>query len=158
LGLVQPIQYPNDVFLASVNHVVPTPIHVPSYIGKHPAYYGVDPGLDVLPGEGFHHQNVQIQTFDEHPEEVGQVEVVQQDYEEDAEGFVGLQGRLKAVHEDPHEVRQDVGAHQIHVDGVAEAAQILELPEDVDGEQEGHQADGVADEVDCGGQFHLGTF
>jgi hypothetical protein len=31
---------------------------------------------------------------------------------------------LKAVHEDPHEVRQDVGAHQIHVDGVAEAAQI----------------------------------
>jgi hypothetical protein len=34
----------------------------------------------------------------------------------------------------------------------------LELPEDVDGEQEGHQADGVADEVDCGGQFHLGTF
>jgi hypothetical protein len=41
-------------------------------------------------------------TFDEHPEEVGQVEVVQQDYEEDAEGFVGLQGRLEKW-----QIRQD---------------------------------------------------
>ena len=63
------------------------------------------------------------------------------------EGF-SSQTHVEGRSDDPREVEEDVGDHEVGVDGVADAAQLLEVGEDGESEAQGDQGHGVADLVD----------